>query len=96
VQEWPGDVVKTFKRTPLSSVFLFASILFLVGWALSMFRTGFVAIDLTFKLGRGSTPQGLLLWLLVTFGCYVAYLVSSVIARAVKYPRAREGSNPIV
>jgi hypothetical protein len=88
--------VKTFKRTPLSSVFLFAAILFLMGWAISMFRTGFLVIDLTFKLHRGSTPESLLLWLLVTFGCYVAYLVSSVISRAVKYPRVREGSNPIV
>jgi hypothetical protein len=96
VQEWPGDVVKTFKRTPLSSVFLFAAILFLFGWAGSMFRMGFIAIDLTFKLHRGSTPQSLLLWLIVTFGCYVAYLVSGMISRAVKYPRVRDGSNPLI
>ena len=88
--------MKTFKSTPLSSVFLFSAILFLAGWAVSMFLTAFVVIDLAFKLNRGSTPQSLLLGLLVTFGCYVAYLGSSMISRAVKYPRVRESSNPIV
>ncbi len=91
-----GDVVKPFKRTALSSAFLILSFGFLAGWLVSMLFTSFVVMDMRFLHKHVWTLGTVLAGLVATFGCYVAYLASSIAARAVKYPRAQDEPNTIV
>ena len=80
--------MKPRKRTLLSYLFLTAMLAFLGGWAASMILSAFIIFELMTNPNRGLTAQQLLFWLAVTFGCYVAYLATSLVARVTKYPRA--------